>query len=259
MKTPPLWSALAILPLAATACFHTGNGIDKTEARALPAGEKGFDRVEAAGWIDVDVTVGAAERVDVRCDENLLQHIHTEVAGGLLKIRTDNMIMGDSHVPCAVHVSLPAIRSVAASGSGDVQVHGSSEGLDTIDTSGSGNVTVEDARVDELHITTSGSGDVKVVRITTNTLSAEASGSGNVSLSGAAARATFLCSGSGDIRARKLATWDADASSSGSCDITLAASRSLAADVSGSGDVRVAGRPPEHRESKSGSGSIKFE
>src|SRR5262249_51508759 len=66
-----------------------GSGVRGTQQRS--PGE--FERVRASTMGDVHVVVGAAPRVEVSCDDNLLDHIRTRVVDGELILEGDGESM----------------------------------------------------------------------------------------------------------------------------------------------------------------------
>jgi hypothetical protein len=123
-----------------------------------PVGGVGVVRSE--GFVDVDITVGAADSVRLACDPALASAVHVEAVGEALRIWNDDAASGGGH--CAVHLGLGSLRALDVSGSGDARVHGRAEGLARVAASGSGDVVIDDLDADTAHLSTSGSADIAV-------------------------------------------------------------------------------------------------
>jgi hypothetical protein len=192
-----------------------GSGVARSEPRALPA----FERVRTQGSFEIAARVGPAQSVTLTTDDNLLEQVVTEVAGGELRVRwrNDHDHAWSPQIRPRLELSVPALRGVTIEGSGDVALEGLQGGALELAISGSGDVHA------------SGSVDA---------LSADVSGSGDLRLYGLAARtARVVISGSGSAEVQ--------------------ASEELVAETSGSGSVRYRGAPPRVRSEVLGSGSVR--
>lgn len=123
------------------------------------------------------------------------------------------------HEPIKVAMTGPTPRAFRLNGAVSVIASGLNAVSLTLEISGSGNFTVR-GRVERLRVSISGSGDVDATSLRASVLSAHISGSGN---------------------------------------IAAYASRSAAVDVSGSGDVVVAGNPAQRSVDRAGSGHVTFQ
>jgi hypothetical protein len=212
--------------------------ISKIEDRHL----SGFNAVDLAGSFDVYITQGSTESVKVEAPDNVIDHIITEVRGGVLKIYNKNengFRWGDlfgSHKKIAIYVTAKDLNSIGLTGSGDIYFR---EGIHT----------------NSLKLRVSGSGDM-VGKVDVKTLESSISGSGDVKLSGRADNSSVSVGGSGDFSARGLVTVNTAVRVSGSGDASVNASSKVDASVSGSGDIRYTGGAKSVSSSKSGSGDI---
>jgi hypothetical protein len=273
IEKPALVTALAaILPFALSACaFDLHDGPVAAEVApvelapqvadpcAVPrAGAVGVVRSE--GFVDVDITVGAADSVRLACDPALAPAVHVEARGDAIRIWDDGAPPGVGGRRCAVHIGLGSLRALDVSGSGDARVHGRADGLALVRATGSGDVAIDELAADAAQLSTSGSADIAVETARARSLAVDVSGSGDVRVGGGESeRVQVSVSGSGDVDARHLGAADVVVSASGSGDVVVSASRRVRAVASGSGDVTVAGRPAMRDASHSGSGSIAFE
>ena len=202
----------------------------------------GFNAVSLSGSFDVYITQGSTESVKVEAPDNVIDHIITEVNGGVLKIynKNDNSfhwseIFG-SHKKIAIYVTAKDLNSIGVSGSGDIFFK---EGIHT----------------NSLKLRVSGSGDM-YGKVDVKTLESSISGSGDVKLSGRADDSTVSVVGSGDFEARNLVTVNTAVRVSGSGNADISASNRVDASVSGSGDIRYTGGAKNISSAKSGSGDI---
>jgi hypothetical protein len=239
--TKILFAAILLTaPVCTFAKLHTPADIivSKIEDRHL----SGFNAVNLAGSFDVYITQGSAESVKVEAPDNIIDHIITEVSGGVLKIynKNDNGFhwgdMFGSHKKIAVYVTAKDLNAISVSGSGDVFFR---EGI----------------RTNSLKLRVSGSGDL-YGKVEVKTLESSISGSGDVKLSGRADNSTVSVGGSGDFSARALITINTAVRVSGSGDASINASNRVDASVSGSGDIRYTGGAKSISSAKSGSGDI---
>src|SRR5258706_106017 len=164
---------------------------------------------------DVRVVVGAASRVEVSCDDNLLEHVRTRVVDGELVIDTDGeslafrqsvrIEIGCAALEGATLSGSGALRieglkgqrfEASLSGSGDLSARGQTERA-PLSLTGSGELDCRELVAEEAQVSLAGSGDVRVHARAR--LSVSVSGSGDVRYSGAPAQVTRSVAGSGTI------------------------------------------------------------
>ena len=125
--------------------------------------------------------------------------------------------------PGAVHVTLPTLVSLTASGGSDV----STEGTFTSDT---------------LKLVASGGSDL-VIAVSATTLEATASGGSDMRVTGTARSASVRSSGGSDLDASGLTAAEADVQSSGGSDLSIAVRDKLVGNASGGSDIAYSGQP----------------
>ena len=203
----------------------------------------GFDSVSLAGPHDVIVTVGPQFSVRAEGDAETLDRLDLRVEGGDLRIGTkrDGWKTGWSRdrPKTVIHVSLPALRSAAIAGSGDMRVDRVQADRFSASIAGSGDLQVGQIRAGDTKFSIAGSGGITAAG---NAQSADISiaGSGDVHLGGfEVRRAEVSIVGSGDVQARAMET--ADVSIMGSGDVVLTGSARCNVSKHGSGSVRCGG------------------
>ncbi|MGB5387017.1 head GIN domain-containing protein [Eudoraea sp.] len=214
-----------------------GNGNIVTVERSTEE----YDAIAVAGWFDVILVDGQEGKLSIKGEENLLEHIKTEVKEGKLVIKVKkgfNLQPSSWKKDGGIYVTVPveSVNEVSLSGSGDIV------GKKTISAS-------------EFSTNMSGSGDI-TLDLESKTVSASMSGSGDINLSGTTEVFDVQISGSGDIEAYDLIADNVDARISGSADIKVTANKMLKARVSGSGDIHYRGDATKIDTKSSGSGDV---
>lgn len=214
-----------------------GNGNVVTIERST----EDYDAISVSGWFDVILVDGKEGKLSIEGDENLLEHIKTEVKDGQLVIKVEkgyNLQPSSWKKDGGIYITVPveSVNSVSLSGSGDIV------GKKTISAS-------------EFNTSMSGSGDI-TLDLESKMVSASMSGSGDIKLSGSTEVFEVQISGSGDIKAYELIADKVHAIVSGSADIKVTANEELVARVSGSGDIHYRGDPKKIDSKTSGSGDI---
>jgi putative autotransporter adhesin-like protein len=184
----------------------------------------GFDAIEVGGGIDLFVRKGDGFVVEVEASEENAAKIVTEVVGRTLKIGRKSSLgffqWGDLG---SVHVTLPALVSLDASGGSDVKTEGTFAS-------------------DNLRIGASGGSDL-TIDVTAGTLHVEASGGSDLRVSGTARSAHIESSGGSDLNASALTADEADVDSSGGSDLAIGVRQKITGEASGGSDVTYTGAP----------------
>lgn len=235
-----LTAAFVILLFSITSCRLmggervNGNGVLKSENRAVT----GFRGVSVAGGMDVVLIPGAQHSVRIEADENLLQHIVTELDGDILEIGPEKGHNLNPDAGLKVYVTAPLFNVVEVNGSGNV-------------------VSQSRIKADErLRTEISGSGDMRL-ELDAPEVEMEITGSGTIILSGNTRRFRSEINGSGDLRAFDLLSEDTEVEISGSGDAQVFASKQLGIRINGSGNVDYKGNPPSINQNVAGSGSVR--
>ena len=244
------WTGCCLGVLAA--CGVKGSGVSDEEERDVGA----FVAIQNDSQVDVNVTIDDSEFVTVRCDDNLLELIDTEVNDDTLVVKTPRNRNLDPETECAVDVSVSGLESVEASGSGDTRIDGAWDSLVSLESSGSGDLTAHQTLYGLASVDSSGSGDLVVEGVDVDEVALESSGSGDLVVGGVADKAVLDGSGSGDLDALGLTAVDGVVDASGSGDVRLTVTGHVTVDLSGSGDVIIEGNPAKKDLDDNGSGDI---
>lgn len=277
---------LALLCLLTAGCI-VGSGQPAKELRSVGA----YDTVSTTDSIDLRLATDLApDELEVRCDDNLIDLIQTEVDGGELRVKVQGHTGVAPKTTCEVATGRWDVRALHTSGSGDIHGEGPFFALEELTSSGSGDIRVgqrmvEGAAPDEaeeegfvtgdegaenslvqvipetasrVSLRTSGSGDAHVSGIEASQVHVRTSGSGDVHITGGATSLNAQSSGSGDISAKDLAAERGVLKTSGSGDLRATVTESVDARSSGSGDITIWGKPGDRSRNSTGSGDVVF-
>ena len=193
-----------------------GSGNLTTETRSM--GE--FDHVGVAGAGEFVINVGDEHLASLTYDDNLMEHVITELDGSQLEIRQDGRLSSKHGLK------------------GELVV----EQLRGISIAGSGEVTVPYLHTDEFEIAIAGSGSIRANGYG-DTLEIGIAGSGDVDLSELQVRkAVIEVAGSGDVKV--FATEEVDIKIMGSGDVVVFGPAKISKTVMGSGDITQQEKTP---------------
>ena len=225
-------AAVAALVVVGAAC-NTVGGSGNVVSRQIEVTP--FSRLEVSGAFTATVSVGDAEAVTVRIDDNLVDTLDVHVAGDTL------------------HVGLRSGTSVTnATMEADVTVRS----LSAIDVSGASDVTLADPlTADAFSVVASGASRLTgAVEVGDGQM--ELSGASDVELSGSATAFTVTLSGASSLSAGQLTIDQLTIDLSGASDGDVAVTGTLSAGASGASSLRYTGSPTIVRSETSGASSI---
>ncbi|MCP1472094.1 hypothetical protein J3E64_003809 [Sphingobium sp. OAS761] len=221
-----LIAGLALLPAGCSREMRGDHDDDRAAAASGPAdwaALRDFIGVETTGPDNVVITRGDFS-VRAEGDQKVLDRLEIKVDGDMLEIgrkRHSGMSWSNDR-GATIHVSMPAIRRV--------------------DATGSGNVTVDKADGDAFKADLTGSGDLKIAAASVKSLNASLTGSGDLSITGQAEVVDISITGSGNFDSPGLKAGSGEASVLGSGDVDFASDGKIAIRIMGSGDVTVKGK-----------------
>lgn len=211
------YCSVILLAFAATAPVANAQ---QREARPLA----GFDAIEVGGGIDLDLRQAQDFFVEVEAEGDLAEII-TELRDDTLVIRrmSSRSFFFWNDDDARVHVTLPALVSLTASGGSDVRTQGNFAS-------------------DNLTLIASGGSDLTIA-VAAGSLEATASGGSDLNVSGTARSVRVQSSGGSDLNASGLVADEADVRSSGGSDLMIAVRDSIVGSASGGSDVIYSGEP----------------
>jgi hypothetical protein len=125
----------------------------------------------------VTIAVGAAQKVAVTADDNLIRRVTTRVLGDRLVVGTTGSFATKS--PMRVEVTVPSLRSLTLSGSGILVAEGvDAKSLD-VSLPGSG-VLRASGTAGKLRVSLGGSGDAQLAGLAAKDVTAVLGGSGRI-------------------------------------------------------------------------------
>lgn len=238
----------AVLTLAAiglAACNMVADAQEnEAEVAAGPVTQRsfaasGFDSVSLGGPHDVVVQVGPAASVRAEGPAGELDRLEVKVEDGDLHIgtkRDKKWINFKKTRPVTVYVTMPAIRSAAIGGSGDMRIDKAEGDSFSGAIGGSGDMDIGALRVGQADFSIAGSGSIRAAGTARKT-DVSIAGSGDVEIAGLESRdATVSIVGSGGVQARAMDR--ADVSIMGSGDVSITGSAKCSVSKMGSGEVR---------------------
>jgi hypothetical protein len=209
----------------------SGNGHVIEETRNIES----FHSLRVSNGIDVFITQGNDELLRIEADENLLEHIKTEVAGGELKIFSDvNIRMSKSK---KIYLKYKELKSIHISSAGDVK------GENTLHT-------------DNLELRLSSAGDLKL-EVIANEIDLDISSSGDAALAGETGFLKAGLSSAGNLNAFELKTEKADVTVSSAGDAKVNVTGEARFKSSSAGDIVYTGDPKILEMKTSSAGNIR--
>ena len=234
-KISALLAAFVFLVFLTTSCEDVlgvkGKGDTLTETRNV----QNFHALNISADAQVELRVDTVYRVEVTCEESIIDFLETVEDNGVLKIHFDR----DVH-----DVDNLQIRVWAPN-------------WDAIETNGSVDVNAPDAiSGDDLKLNLSGSGNMRLFNVDFQDITALISGNGNLYLVGKGESLTSTISGSGNVEALDCPVQNAKVTISGSGNARVDVTEKLDVVISGSGDVEYQGDPVVNSQI-SGSGKVR--
>ncbi len=258
MKNKIALALSGLVLLSMTSCledflFVKGNGYIDTEQRKTGT----FSQVDNSTRFRIICRKSDTTSVTVTADQNILEHIVTDVCNHNLEIRIRPLnIILDCSKPPVITVTSPLISEANLSGSGSIEADTLTGNSVSIKVSGSGKISVASVNCSDLSSRISGSGDIDIRNVVSKNSDFSTSGSGTIIFSGKSDSEQVHISGSGKVDGRNFVTNSASVSISGSGDVYCKVIEYLKASISGSGDIYLYG-DPQIDQKRSGSGKIK--
>ena len=217
-----------------------GNGKVVTESRQV----SGFSAVSFCCGMDLVLSQGVGESLELEMEENILPHIETVVQGSTLLVRfRDDRLTGISATkPMIVRLTMVDISEVDISGGG--RLDGAAIESDSLKLDLSGGSRAEIDQISAVSFTSDLSGDSHAVidQFSAGSFTADLGGGSSLQASGEIDQLTLNMSG-GDSDLGNLACSGASIDLPGGASAILWVTQTLSADLSGGSHLRYYGSP----------------
>jgi len=211
-----------------------GNGLIATEERG---NIKNFDKISISAGLTAMITQGENEFVEVEADQNILEHIVTEVKNNnTLSIRWKRNITIRRYKKAIVHVTLKQLKAVRASSGSDI-------------------ISVNSISTDIININASSGADINLI-LDAKDVNADASSGADIDLKGTTENLNADASSGADINAKKLIAQHVKADASSGADICVYAKKSIRANASSAADIDYYGNPKSTKNHSSSGGDV---
>jgi hypothetical protein len=214
------WLKMGIILSAAilvAGCSLTGGGILRGSGNLVTrqVDYEGFDRLQAGHGFHIEVSQGEAFSVELRVDDNAVEHLKVEMDGSTLRLGLKSPLYTTLNVTLRATVTMPELAGLVLSGGSDGSITGfrSTRPL-ALELSG-GSELRGDIEAGAVECVVSGGSDAVLTGAGGN-LDLEVSGGSNADLSGfAVADATVVASGGSDVTVNASGRLDVKASGGG--------------------------------------------
>ncbi|MDF1549901.1 MAG: DUF2807 domain-containing protein [Bacteroidales bacterium] len=193
-----------------------------------------FKSVEVEDGIDLYISQGSKESLEIEADQNLHQYIMTEVNGDNLRIFLSKSIRKAKTLK--IKLSVVDIKGLSASGGSDIYTQGS-------------------LKLNDLSVICSGGSDIRL-EIETAELKFKASGGSDGYIKGTAKVFKAKASGGSDIKATGLEAGTCEIEVTGGSDAEIYATGELQVRATGGSDVSYKGKPSKIDSNMSGGSSL---
>ncbi|PZF74027.1 head GIN domain-containing protein [Taibaiella soli] len=211
----------------------SGQGPVVTEVRTI----NNFTGINTSIEGDVYVYQDSVYKVELLAQQNILDAIESSVDNGVLNIGFKSSVRIGPHDRIKVYITMPAVRSLAVSGSGLLSA-------------------LQPIEADDVELKIAGSGNISLSSLAGNKVSGTIAGSGNITvLDGSAYSEQININGSGLLDLAGIASQNADVNLSGSGASKVNIQKVLNASISGSGTIYYTGNG-QINSNVSGSGKV---
>lgn len=229
-----LMTVVAVSAMSMSGCMSMmktvqGSGVSRSESRAVGS----FSEIEAGSAVQLQVTIGSPPSVEVTTDDNLQQHVITEVSGSKLKIKMD--VGTTSKIGVNVKVVTPTLTELEAGGAVTAKV--------------------SDLKTDQFKLELSGASKC-TINAMTDRFTADLSGASQCTITGRTEKLKVNCSGASQFTGTDFPAHTVDADANGASTIEVQATDELSAEASGASHIRFAGSPAKVKKEASGASSV---
>ena len=220
-------------------CALTGGGVLRGSGNLVTRQEDytGFDSLDVGHGFHIEVSQGEAFGVELRVDDNAVEHLKVEMDGSTLRLGLKSPLYTTLNVTLRATVTMPELAGLVLSGGSDGRITGfrSTRPL-ALEVSGGSELR----------------GDIEA-----GAVDCEVSGGSDAILSGAGGDLDLEVSGGSEVDLSGFAVADATVVASGGSDVTVNASGRLDVEASGGGTVYYLGSPTLGNINTSGGADLK--
>lgn len=182
-----------------------------------------FDKVVLDMSVNAVIQVGKTPGVQITANNNLQEHIKTEVENGILRIHHDGIMFNSDDINVVINV--PALNGLEINGASDADIKGKVTAANfELYVKGAAEVGIADIHVTKMNVKLSGASELNIA-------------------SGIADQAIYKVTGAGEINARGLITKNVTAKVSGAGEMDLHVTAKLDAHITGAGEIDYVGHP----------------
>lgn len=233
MKTIIKIFTVLVITSFATSCMITGVVGSKNVTTETRAFDSDFTGIKVSQGIQVQLTQDDEVSFTAEMDDNLHEHLVTEVVDDVLKIYFDTNIR--KRKTSTIYLSMPEIKIIKTSSGADVYAN-------TVET-------------DDLTIDSSSGSQVKL-NVVANSINSQSSSGSGIEIEGNCENFTADSSSGSRIDADDLKAQNVKAIASSGADIDVFASENLQAKASSGGSIQVNGNPKIKEIKKSSGGHV---
>lgn len=234
MKTSIQTSIVLVIVLFSTSCMITGVVGSKNVTTETRTFDKDFTGIKVSQGIEVQLTQDNEVSFSAEMDDNLQEHLVTEVKDDILKIYFDTNIR--KRKSSTVYLTMPNIHTIKTTSGADVF------GTRTLHT-------------DDLTIDSSSGSQVKV-DVEAKSIDSESSSGSDIEIEGSCDYFSANSSSGSKIDADDLRAKEVVAEASSGANIDVFASESINAKASSGGSIDVDGEPKNKTIKKSSGGHV---
>jgi hypothetical protein len=192
----------------------------------------------------LSIAVGDTESLLIEAEDNLMEHIETDVRSGNLLIGTQDNVRLSPTRPVHYYLTVTSLDSIAISSSGDIEAPDLEAERFSITIASSGKLEMGDLETEALTVNISSSGDVTMGVLSANTLTVDIDSTGNLDIAGGEVKTqNITISSSGKYKAQDLASDEAEVRLNSTGSATIWVRDRLKASLNSSGDLRYRGTP----------------
>lgn len=214
-----------------------------------------FTKVNLKTIGNVYVKQGTDTYLRIDTDENIQKYVKVKIEDNKLIIYSDKSV---KPTKLNIFITLTKCEKLEIEGSGNIEFVGKLKTNDLeLEIDGSGDIELEEVYANDILVELDGSGDISLKKVKANDVVIELAGSGDIKFIGEGNNVNVEIMGSGDIDMDSFKVENFYAEISGSGDISIYVTKSLEAEVFGSGDILYEGNPKIIKLDSFGSGTIR--